>query len=209
MIKRIRKSLTLKWMVFLTLFTAIPLIITGLSIVQIYHEDLKGWFIAVVGIVLILGILFSLFLTKKLTLPIKRLSKEMEEELVQRTRELEALNEMGALINQTLADVDTIFPIVLEKVMSLTGFEMGSIFMVNEERNILERKFHKGFPPEMLEDGEVLKYGEGVSGRAVILKQPIINSINEYSSFRVSPVLIEGGIQTLVGFPLLAKGKAI
>jgi PAS domain S-box-containing protein len=209
MIKRIRESLILKWMVFSILLATIPLIIVGFGIVQIYHEDLRRSLITVEGIALAVGILLSLLLTRKLILPIKRLSKEMEEELVQRTRELEALNEMGTLINQTLVDLDTIFPIALEKAMSLTGFEMGSIFMLNEERNILERKFHKGFPPKMLEDGEVLKYGEGVSGRAVILKQPIINSINEYSSFRVSPVLIEGGIQTLVGFPLLAKGKAI
>jgi PAS domain S-box-containing protein len=76
----IAKSLTLKWMVFPTLLATIPLIIAGFSsIVEIYHEDWKRSFITIEGTVLIVGILFSLFLTKKLTLPIKRLSKEMEE----------------------------------------------------------------------------------------------------------------------------------
>jgi PAS domain S-box-containing protein len=135
--------------------------------------------------------------------------KRIEEELVQRTRELEALNEMGSLINQTLIDLDTVFPIALEKAMSLTGFEIGSIFLLNEEENILERKSHKGVPLHMLADGGVLKYGEGVSGKAIILKQPVIASIEEYLSYRQAPVLIEEGIQTLVGFPLLSKGKAI
>ena len=134
--------------------------------------------------------------------------KSVEEELVRRTKELEALNEMGVLINQSL-DLEKVFHVALEKAVSLTGFEMASIFLVNEERKILERKFQKGNPPKMLEDGEVLKYGEGVSGRAIILKKPVIASINEYSSYRKAPVLIEEGIQTLVGFPLLSKGKAI
>jgi signal transduction histidine kinase len=73
------KSLALKWMVLLTLFTILPLIIAGLSIVQIYHEDLKGSFIAAEGIVLIVGILFSFFLARKLILLIKPLSKETGE----------------------------------------------------------------------------------------------------------------------------------
>ena len=135
--------------------------------------------------------------------------KRMEEELVQRTRELEALNEMGALINQTLVDLNTIFPIALEKAMSLTGFEMGAIYLLSEEGDLLKMKYHNGHPPAMVEEGKVLKYGEGVSGKAIHLRQPVVASINEYSSFRVSPVLIGEGIQTLVGFPLLAKGKAI
>jgi PAS domain S-box-containing protein len=135
--------------------------------------------------------------------------KKMEEELVRRARELEALNEMGALVNQTLIDLDTLFRVTLEKVMSLTGFEMGGIYLVNEGRDVLERKFSNVDSPALVEDGKVLKYGEGVSGRAIVLKQTVIASIEEYSSFRIGAALIEEGIQTMLGFPLLAKGKAI
>ncbi|MBM4278169.1 MAG: PAS domain S-box protein [Deltaproteobacteria bacterium] len=135
--------------------------------------------------------------------------KRMEEALVQRTRDLEALNEMGALINQTFVNLDTVFPITLEKAMSLTGFEMGAIYLLNEGGDLLEMKYHNGDPPAMAEEAKVLKYGEGVSGKAISLKKPVIASINEYSSFRKAPFLIEEGIKTLVGFPLLAKGKAI
>ena len=289
---RIRKSLTLKWIVFSVLLATVPLAIAGFSIIQIYQDNLKNtvimigeaytplrhvattalkWILIALGI----AIIFGLFLTRKLILPIKNLSKEMrevakgnldtyihpttrdelgflaesfnqmvqdlrrsrdalkeaedkyqrifegiakdisdrkrmEEELVQRTRELEALNEMGRLINQTLVDLDTIFPIALEKAMSLTGFEMGAIYLLDEEKGVLEKKFHLNIDsPALIEDGKVLKYGEGVSGKAICLKQPVVASIYEYSSLRVAPVLIEEGIQTLVGFPLLAKGEAI
>ena len=135
--------------------------------------------------------------------------KKMEEELLQRTRELEALNEMGALVNQTLVNIDTVFPIVLEKAMSLTGFEMGAIFLLNEEANVLERKFHAGEYPAMGEVAKMLKYGEGISGKAFALRQPIIAPISEDSPFQVNPGLVAKGVRTLVGFPLLAKGKTI
>jgi PAS domain S-box-containing protein len=79
MTARTGKGLTLKWMGLLTLFTVLPPIIAGLSIVQIYHEDLKGSFIVLEGIVLIAGILFSFFLVRKLILPVEQLSKEIGE----------------------------------------------------------------------------------------------------------------------------------
>ncbi|MGD0917871.1 MAG: PAS domain S-box protein [Thermodesulfobacteriota bacterium] len=135
--------------------------------------------------------------------------KRVEEELGQRTRELETLNEMGALINQTLVDLDTVLPIALEKAVRLTGYEDGSIYLANDEEQILERKYHFSPPAAMPETTNVIKYGEGVSGKAFILKQPVVNSIDEYLSYRKAPALIKQGIQTLVGFPLLSKGKAI
>ena len=79
MTARTGKGPTLKWMGLLTLFAVLPPIIAGLSIVQIYHEDLKGSFIALEGIVLIAGILFSFFLSRKLILPVEQLSKEIGE----------------------------------------------------------------------------------------------------------------------------------
>ena len=81
------KGLTLKWMVFPILLATIPLILSGFSsLVEIYPEHWRRSFITIEGTVLIVGILFSLFLAKKLALPIKRLSKEMEE-VAQGTRD--------------------------------------------------------------------------------------------------------------------------
>ena len=134
---------------------------------------------------------------------------KMQEELVQRNKELEALNEMGALINQTLVDLDTVFAIALEKVLSLTGYEEGAIFLANDEERILERKYDLTHLVAEAKEPRLLKYGEGVSGRAFELKQPVIISLADYPYSPLVPTLKESGIQTLVGFPLLSKGKAI
>ena len=133
--------------------------------------------------------------------------KRVEEELSQRTRELETLNEMGALINQTLVDLDTVLPIALEKAVRLTGYEDGSLYLANDEEQILERKYHFSPPAARPEATNVIKYGEGVSGKAFVSKQPVVTSIDEYLSFRKAPTLIKQGIQTLVGFPSSLKRK--
>ncbi len=72
MTARTGKGLTLKWMGLLTLFTVLPSIIVGLSIVQIYREELKGSFIAVHGMALIVGILFIFFVARKLALRLEQ-----------------------------------------------------------------------------------------------------------------------------------------
>ncbi|MBM4347950.1 MAG: PAS domain S-box protein, partial [Deltaproteobacteria bacterium] len=64
--------------------------------------------------------------------------KIMEEELFQRTKELETLYDLSVLINQTL-NLDQILPMALERVLTLTGFEMGTIYLVSDDRERLEK----------------------------------------------------------------------
>jgi PAS domain S-box-containing protein len=134
--------------------------------------------------------------------------KKMEEELVQRTRELEALNEMGALINQTL-DIDNVFQVALEKAVRLTGYEMGGIHLVNEEERTQEFKHHFRHSTRLAEMAKGLKYGEGVAGRAVLLKRPVIFSVDDHPSPELALFLKEEGVQTILAFPLLGKGKVV
>jgi len=203
-----RRSLALTCIIFSILLATIPLTLIVLRLLQIYPLGLRASFLAVEGIVSIIAALFSLFFLRKLVLPIKPLPKEMEEELDQKSRELETLYDLSLLINQSL-DLDTVFHTGLEKALTVTGFEMGAIYISNEEANTLERKSQIGLPATIFEDGKILKYGEGVSGKAIKAKQPVIVSINEYLSSRKAPVMVEEGIQTLVGFPLQAKGKVV
>jgi PAS domain S-box-containing protein len=134
--------------------------------------------------------------------------KSMEKELIQRTEELQTLYDLSVLINQTL-DLDRVLPIALERASSLTRFEMGGIYLWNEEDEIFELKYYRGYPPEFAEKVKVLEGGKGVSGNSIQSGRPMISSIYDYPSPQFIPLLKENGIQSLVGIPLLAKGKAI
>jgi PAS domain S-box-containing protein len=146
--------------------------------------------------------------TKK-SLPFKRSPKKEEQELVQRTSGLETVYEIGALINDHSGNLDVVFPVILEKVTSLTGYEMGVIFLLNAAGEVLEMKSQIGHSPAMLQEVKVLKFNEGVSGEAIRLKKPVTVSIREYPSPRIARILREEGVQTVVGIPLLGRGKAI
>jgi len=134
--------------------------------------------------------------------------KKMEEDLLQRAGELQTLHDLSVLINQTL-DLEKILPVALEMALSLTGFEMGAIHLLNEDEEILELKFDNGQPPILTENAKTFKVGEGVAGKVVQLKRPIILSVDEYPTPRIIPFLKEEGVQTLMSIPLLAKEKAI
>ncbi len=134
--------------------------------------------------------------------------RKMEDELVQRKEVIQGLYDLGVLVNQTL-DINKVLPDALDRALNLTGFEMGGIYLFNEAEEILELKFQQGYSPELAEGVKILKVGEGVSGKAIQLKQPVVLSIQEYLSPPFLPLLRDEGVQFLVGVPLLAKGKAI
>ena len=72
--------------------------------------------------------------------------KRMEEGLLQRTKELEALYDLSVLINQTL-DLDRVLLDALDRASNLTGFEMGGIYLFKEINQTLELKHSKRASP--------------------------------------------------------------
>jgi PAS domain S-box-containing protein len=134
--------------------------------------------------------------------------KKMEDELFQSKEELQALYDLSVLVNQTL-DLDKVLLDAFDKALSLSGFEMGTIHLLNEDGKTLDLKFSKEFSPVLVESVKVLKYGEGVAGKAIQLKKPVIVPIDEYPSSRILPILKGEGVQLTVGIPLVAKEKAI
>jgi len=134
--------------------------------------------------------------------------KNAEKELVQKTEQLQTLYDLSVLINQTL-DLKEVLPIALDRATQLTRFEMGGIYLFKEEEKVLELKHYRGYPADFAEKVGALKLGEGMAGQTALLKQPIVRSIHEYPSSQLLPLLKEMGIQSFVGIPLLAKGKAI
>jgi PAS domain S-box-containing protein len=134
--------------------------------------------------------------------------KNAEKELVQKTEQLQTLYDLSVLVNQTL-DLDQVLPVALDRATYVTRFEMGGIYLFNEEEGVLELKHYRGYSADFAEKVKALQLGEGVAGQTALLKHPIARSIHEYPSSQLLPFLKEIGIQSLVGIPLLAKGKAI
>ncbi len=136
------------------------------------------------------------------------LRKKMEEELSSRTKELEMLYDLSVLMNQSL-DLDRVIPTALEKVLSLTGFEMGTIYLLNEDQETLELKYHKNYPSHLVAAVSRLKRGEGVVGWTVERKEIVSFSIDQYPALSILPHLKKEGVKGLVGIPLISKGEVV
>lgn len=134
--------------------------------------------------------------------------KRMEEELFQSKKELQTLYDLSKLVNQSL-DLNEVLSISLDKIMGLTGFEMGGIYLLQENGETFEFKYHKGLGSRFLENVRLLKFGDEICGKSLRLKQVIGLSIDEYPSSQLLPFLREKGIQSLVSIPLLAKENPI
>jgi PAS domain S-box-containing protein len=134
--------------------------------------------------------------------------KRMEEELFQRTKELETLYDLSVLINQSL-DLDLVLQIGLEKAMGITGFEIGALHILSEDGEALELKHEKGNPAILVEKIQRFRKGEGVCGTVVREKEPFLIDIEEYPTHWMIPLLKDQGVQTLAGIPLMSRDKAI
>jgi two-component system cell cycle sensor histidine kinase/response regulator CckA len=79
MTARTERGLRLKWIGLLTLFAVSLLIVTDLTIVQVYHEGLKGSDLVVQGMALIAGILLGFLCARRLTSPTGPTTPNSEE----------------------------------------------------------------------------------------------------------------------------------
>ncbi|MDP2744647.1 MAG: HAMP domain-containing protein, partial [Dehalococcoidia bacterium] len=76
--------------------------------------------------------------------------KESLDQMQQRARELESLNSIAGIMNQSM-ELDTILKGVLEQVMKLVNGEMGGILILDEDSQTLSYRVHQGFSDRFVE----------------------------------------------------------
>src|SRR6266540_2545402 len=82
------------------------------------------------------------------------------------------LLEVADVVNTTL-DLETTLRRVAELVRKVIDFEIFAILLLNEQRQELYVRFQVGYPVEVADRARI-KVGQGVTGRAAQLRQPIL-----------------------------------
>src|ERR1700745_30937 len=82
------------------------------------------------------------------------------------------LLEVADVVNTTL-DLDTTLRRVAELVRKVIDYEIFAILLLNERSQELRVRFHVGYPKDIAERVGI-KVGEGVTGRAAKLRQPVL-----------------------------------
>ena len=113
------------------------------------------------------------------------------------------LLEVADVVNSTL-DLDTILRRVAELIRRVIDYEIFAILLVNEKTQDLRIRFSIGHTPETVERTRV-KVGEGITGQAVLKREPIVvNDVQRSSGYRSSAA---GSFQLAV--PLIIKNRVI
>ncbi len=129
-------------------------------------------------------------------------------ELKRHDKTLETLFEIDKVVSQSL-DLDEIFKEALLKTIQVTSSDAGAIYLLEADSKTLKLQTSFGISREFAEAVSKIKVGEGVSGAAVNLKKPFITDIDHYTSRELLPSLEKEGLITLVGTPLIAKGRVV
>jgi len=140
--------------------------------------------------------------------------KKLEEELQRRVEELSALNRAMTLLASQLERKKVVQTLV-DLAKSLSGAELANIILFDEEGNVLEsidplgapplplRLRPRGFTRLILETGKPLHIREIRPDGST---DPVVRD-EEGQVIPANPALVEAGIRSLAGFPLLIQGK--
>ena len=135
--------------------------------------------------------------------------RAMEQELLQHTHELAALNEINKAITSSL-DLDQILSQAMHGIREILHVEAGSLLLLGEDSGLLEfKKILRGSQERIV--GFKLKPGEGVAGHAVQKGEPLL-VLDAQNDPRFCPRIDEAlGFVTrsILCVPLKVKDKII
>ncbi len=114
------------------------------------------------------------------------------------------LLEVADAVNTTL-DLNTLLQRVAEMLKRFIDYEIFAILLLHEKTQELRVRFQVGHPPEVAERIRI-KVGQGVTGRAVQTRQPVlVNDVTaEDNVINTTP-----GVRSELAVPLIAKNKVI
>ncbi len=129
-------------------------------------------------------------------------------ELRYHDKTLETLFEIDMVVSQSL-DIDEIFKEALAKTIEVTSSDLGAIYLLEEDGNKLRLKTSRGLSPAFVHAVSEIKLGEGIAGAAAQNRKPFVTDIDHFPTRELLPYLEKEGLITLVGTPLIAKGKVV
>ncbi len=114
------------------------------------------------------------------------------------------LLEVADAVNTTL-DLNTLLQRVAEMLKRFIDYEIFAILLLNDKAQELRVRFQVGHPPEVAERIRI-KVGQGVTGRAVQTRQPVL--VNDLTA-EGNVINFTPGVRSELAVPLIAKNRVI
>ncbi len=134
--------------------------------------------------------------------------KRFQDEIEKSNRELSVLYRINCAAAESL-NLESMLYNTLNSTLDILNIESGGIYLVDHITGTMILRVHRGHSDDFVKSIQQIKIGEGISGRAVAEKKPIVIDVSDYPTERLSPLVIHEGFQTIASFPLLSAGIAL
>jgi signal transduction histidine kinase len=129
-------------------------------------------------------------------------------EVQTRTRELELLNSVAAVVSGSL-DLGEILNAALEKTMAAFDIETGAAYGLDESASTLVLLAHRGLSEGFVRYTAGLPLEVALGGKQLSLEHPLTWSIDEYPEGEFKERVRTEGLQLIIAVPLSAKGNLV
>jgi len=123
-------------------------------------------------------------------------------------KRLSALNEISAIVNQSL-ELEDILSAVVDKVKQVMGLDIVLIFLLDEDKQELKLITHREVSAEFVAGLKGLKVGEGFNGRVAQTGEPLLIEDAAQDPRLTREIVKREGMRAEVIVPLKAKGKVV
>jgi PAS domain S-box-containing protein len=130
-----------------------------------------------------------------------------EEKIKQRNEELTVLNTIAAAVSQTL-ELKQVLTAALQETMMVLDAEGGIVYLLDEDSGAFAPAIHHGLSPDVLQEMNRFRTGQGLFGRAVQNRHPLFVPDIASEAENTAPAAIGAGWHSLIGVPL-ETGKTV
>jgi GAF domain-containing protein/two-component sensor histidine kinase len=140
------------------------------------------------------------------SMPFKGSSADLEQQIATRTRELSTLNAIAAVVSRSL-DLEEILEDALDETIKVMGLDMGGIYLLDEDAQVLNMATSRGFRPGAADRVARISLEQEVSGRVARTGQPVVT--DQWTNPFLTNLLAGGRIRSLTSVPMTSKGKVL
>ena len=163
------------------------------------------WFRGVILLIL-LGVVFASYRLRVRGLEAR--SRELETQVVSRTKELAAINAVASVVSRSL-DLGQVLTNALDKTLEVMEIEAGGIYLLQEDAQNLSIAAHKGLSAAFVAEVDNLKVGEGFSGQVAQTGEPLVVQDLSTDPRLTRSAVKESGFHSLAIAPLVSRGQVL
>ncbi|MBE0428686.1 MAG: diguanylate cyclase [Thermoleophilia bacterium] len=138
---------------------------------------------------------------------LREYSEMLEQKVKERTRDLEAINEIATTVSRSL-QLDVILRDSLAKVLEVLELDAGAVFLTDERKRELRLMVQHGLPQDVVTQIQVVPLGNGCPGGVVKKGEPLLINDCKSAELKDSPLARYPEFKAMAGIPLESKGRA-